>query len=87
MRQSPTTGQKIGAYVMFFISMAIFIGLVIIGFLILSWLMIIGAAVGLVIFVIAYVRTRFLHKRPPPNQPPGSLHKRRGNIYDHDGSK
>lgn len=49
--------------IMSFIGLGIFIVLFICAFVFLSYLLIIGAAVGLILFLIAYIRNRFFHKK------------------------
>ena len=87
MNQRPTPSQKVGAYITFFVSMAIFVVLGIIGFFILSWLLIVGAMIGLIVFIIAYVRRRFSSNSFSSRQPPNTLHKGSGKVYDHDDFK
>ncbi len=64
MRQpNPNLSNRI----MSFIGLGIFIVLFICAFVFLSYLLIIGAAIGLILFLIAYVRKRFFHRNQQHN--------------------
>lgn len=62
-----------------FIALGIFCVLGVIGFIILSYVTLIGAAIGLVLFITNYVY-RMLKRRG--NMPPQAQH-RPGKTYDH----
>jgi ABC-type uncharacterized transport system permease subunit len=67
------------ARIMPFISLGIFIVLIIIGIIFLSYIFVIGAIVGLIIYSAAWIRIKLSGKKssPTPNT-------QQGNVYEHD---
>lgn len=67
------------ARIMPFISLGIFIVLLVVGIVFLSYIFVIGAVVGLIIYAIAWIRIKFAGKTTQAT--PSTQH---GNIYEHD---
>lgn len=61
-----------------FIFLGVMIVLLVAGMIILSYLLIVGALVGLILFIIAWVRDRFFNKKT--NLPEK---RREGRTFDH----
>ncbi len=68
-----------------FIGMGIFLVLLVVGIIVFSYIILIGAAIGLVLFAIAYVRARFFNRAkqttPKENSPES------GRVIEHDEIK
>lgn len=64
-----------------FIFLGIMIVLIVAGFILLSYVLIFGAAIGLVLYFIAWIRDKFFKKSK--NQYPEKL-KKSGRTIDHD---
>ncbi len=83
MKRAPNFLKQLLPY----ISLGIFIVLVIIGILFLSYILIIGAIIGLALFIIGYLKAKFFPtkfpQRPQQSQPPS----RQGRIFDHNEFK
>jgi len=69
------------ARIMPFISLGIFIVLLIIGIVFLSYIFVIGAFVGLIIYTIAWIRLKLAGKKLSP-----SSNIQQGNVYEHDNT-
>ena len=63
-----------------FIFLGIIIVILIAGMIVLSYLLIFGALVGLVLFVFAWIKDRFFNKR---TDLPTATKSRRGRTIDH----
>lgn len=48
------------------------------GIMLLAYLFLFGAIIGLVLFIIAWIRNTFF----PPRQPPANIQKKTGRIID-----
>lgn len=73
--------QKIFRSIMPIISLLIFISLLVVGVVVFSYVIVIGAIVGLVLFAIAYFRYKFqavFHPKKPGQQQPKA-----GRIIEH----
>lgn len=70
--------ESIFEKVMPYITVGIFIALAIVGIILLSYLLIWGAIIGLVIYAIAYVKERFFPSKKPVK------HEQKGRTIDHD---
>lgn len=57
--------NRLAANIVAFLGMALFIILVILSFFVFSYLVIIGAIIGLILFVIAFFRARFASTDKP----------------------
>jgi len=67
------------------IAAIVFIGLFILGLIFFSYLLIIGAIIGLVLFGIGYVRARFFTKKHPnPAARQGQQQVHQGRTIDHE---
>ena len=67
------------------IGAVVFIGLFVLGLIFFSYLLIIGAIIGLVLFGIGYVRARFFakkHPKPSAQQRQQKVHQ--GRTIDHE---
>lgn len=66
-----------------YIGMGILVALFIIGLIIFSYVIVIGAIIGLIFFAIAYIRSKFAAKKPQ------RLHKKthRGRTIEHNNFK
>ncbi len=71
-----------------FIGMGIFIVLIIVGLIFLSYLIVIGALIGFVLFVLAYLKNRFFpNKYPTTKSQQSEDQSHHGKTYDHDEFK
>ena len=76
--------NKLFATLTSFIGMGIFIVLLILGLVFFSYLLIIGGIIGLILFVIAWVRAKFfMHKMKKHNHKKTSK-MQQGRTIDHD---
>jgi len=66
------------ARIMPYIGLGLFIVLLVAAIIFLSYLFIFGAIVGLILFVIAWVRAKLGNKQSP------AVQAHQGKIYDHD---
>ncbi len=64
-----------------FLYLGIVIVVLIFGIILFSYLLILGAMVGLILFLIAYIREKFFSS---PNYPEKIARKRKGQTIDHD---
>ena len=62
-----------------FVAMGVFLVLLIVGLVVVSYLLIWGALIGLILFAIAYVRSLFTKNRQAPVQD-----TTQGRVYEHD---
>ena len=69
------------ARIMPFIGLGLFVVLLVVGIIFLSYLFILGAAVGLILFAIAWIKAKFSHKSSIASPSP------HGHVYDHDEIK
>ena len=67
------------ARIMPFISLGIFIVLIIVGVVFLSYIFVIGAIVGLIIYSAAWIRIKLSGKKSSPMPD-----TQQGNIYEHE---
>jgi len=68
--------------IMPYVAMAIFLIIIVVGFVLLSYILLIGAIIGLVLFAIGYIRTRFFNKnrtRPVSHQ----KDEKQGRVFEH----
>ena len=68
----PAAPNKLGYY----LAMGICIVLAVIGLIIFSYIIVIGAIIGLALFGLSYLRQRFF-------MPPKKSNKKQGKLYDH----
>jgi len=64
-----------------FILLGIFLVLIAVGMLIFSWLLIAGAITGLILYVLAWIQARFLHRRSQALQKKPENH---GRTFEND---
>jgi len=80
------TKQKLSVILTSFIGMGVFIVLFIVGLIFLSYLLIIGGIIGLILFSIAYLRAKFfahnIKKQIKGTQ--AKQHHRKGRTIDHE---
>lgn len=74
------SAERFAAKLLPFLGMGVFIVLFIFGLMVLSYVLIIGAVIGLILFLINYIRTKFSHTHKKPHH----LHQHRGRTIDHD---
>lgn len=70
-----------------FIGLGLFIVLLVFGIVFISYVLFFGAIVGLVLFAIAWVRTKFAKRNAVNISPQGQQqqqHQHQGRVYDHD---
>ena len=72
-----SNGNRLLARILPFIALGVVCVLGIIGFIILSYVALIGAALGLVLFIANYIYRKFKRSNVMPSQP------RQGRTYDH----
>lgn len=66
------------------LGMVIFITLFILGLFVFSYLLIIGAIIGLILFSIAFIRAKFSRRQAPPPSRPSQT---QGRTIEHDDSE
>lgn len=74
------------AKIMPFFGVGIFIVLFIAALVFLSYILLIGAVIGIVLFVISYIRNKFFGGKTIQKTPPHIQHgevKKDGNVYEH----
>jgi uncharacterized membrane protein len=81
MKQSPIM-QKLSP----FLGLGIVLVFFVLAIVFLSYVFVIGAVIGLVLFVITWVRNAF-SKKQPVNSPQADNSPHIGNVYDHDEFK
>lgn len=72
-------GNSFLARILPFIALGIFCVLGVIGFIILSYVALIGAALGLILFIANYIYRKFKRRDAMPQ----ASEQRRGRTYDH----
>lgn len=74
------------ARIMPFIGLGLFIVLLVFGIVFISYVLFFGAIVGLVLFAIAWVRTKLAERNAVNISPQGQQqqHQHQGRVYDHD---
>jgi len=82
---NPQVKNKIVGTLISFIGMGVFVVLFILGLIFFSYLLIIGAIVGLILFGIAYLRAKFFQQKVKKTEP-SSTHKKvhHGRTIDHE---
>lgn len=78
------TFEKILAKITPFLAMGIFILLLIIGIIALSYLFIVGAIIGLILFAIAFIRSKFIRKSQNKNNKFQDANEHEGRIIEHE---
>ncbi len=77
--------QKFLAKILPIIGMAVFIILLIIGLIVFSYIILIAALIGLVLFGIGYIKARLVGQKQPPTT--NEQEKHSGRVIDHNEIK
>ena len=79
--------NKLKAKVMPYIGMGLFLILFLLGLVVFSYILIIGAIVGLILFLIAYIRSKFTRHHPHSQNDQSYKNKPQGRVIDHNDIK